>query len=119
MSTMEYARRLADSPLGRVAILLVGIAVIYAALMLYPPVEPVVWWAFPVILVLVGISELYRHGASNALSIAAGTLVVLGGVSRALYQLVPMDETTGTVANVIPILGIFAMMFAQHYRENE
>ena len=30
-----------------------------------------------------------------------------------------MDEFTGTVANVIPLCGIFAMMYAQHYRENE
>jgi hypothetical protein len=48
-----------------------------------------------------------------------GSLFVLGGISRVLYQLVPMDEFTGTVANLIPLFGVFAMMYAQHYRENE
>ncbi len=30
-----------------------------------------------------------------------------------------MDELTGTVANLIPLFGLFALMYAQHYRENE
>ncbi|MCO8256142.1 hypothetical protein NKF26_20230 [Haladaptatus sp. AB618] len=119
MSTAEYARRLTDHPLGRLVILIAGITVIGAALLFYPPFGTVVWWLFPTLFVLVGVSELYFRGADGPLSMAAGSLLVLGGVSRALYQLVPMDEFTGTVANVIPLFGIFAMMYARHYGENE
>jgi len=119
MNTVEYAGRLADHPLGRLAILIVGIAVLVSAMMFYPPFGTVVWWAYPTMFVLFGAKELYFHGGDSTLSIVAGSLFVLGGISRALYQLVPMDEFTGTVANLVPLFGVFAMMYAQHYRENE
>lgn len=119
MNTVKYANRLADHPLGRLAILLLGIAVLGAAMVFYPPFGTVVWWGFPTMFVLKGVWELYFHGADSTLSVVAGSLFVLGGVSRALYQLVPMDEFAGTVANLVPLFGVFAMMYAQHYRENE
>ncbi|ODR80298.1 hypothetical protein BG842_05865 [Haladaptatus sp. W1] len=119
MNAVKYADRLADHPFGRLAMLVVGSAVLGATMAFYPPFETVVWWAFPTVIVLVGVWELYFHGADSTLSIVAGSLFVLGGISRALYQLVPMDETTGTVANLVPAFGVFAMMYAQHYRENE
>ena len=118
MNTVRYANRLADHPLGRVAVLVVGIAVLVSAMMFYPPFGTVVWWAFPTMFVLFGVKELYLHG-DGTLSVVAGSLFVLGGISRALYQLVPMDEFTGTVANLVPLFGVIAMMYAQHYRENE
>ncbi|EFW91564.1 hypothetical protein ZOD2009_13411 [Haladaptatus paucihalophilus DX253] len=119
MNTVKYADRLADHPLGRLAILIVGIAILVSAMMFYPPFGSVVWWAFPTLFVLKGVWELYFHGADSTLSVVAGFLLVLGGISRALYQLVPMDEFTGTVANLILLFGVFAMMYAKHYRENE
>ncbi|KZN22728.1 hypothetical protein A4G99_18450 [Haladaptatus sp. R4] len=119
MSAVKYADRLTDHPFGRLVILIAGITVLGAAPLFYPPFGTVVWWLFPTLFVLKGVWELYFRGADGPLSMAAGSLLVLGGVSRALYQLVPMDEFTGTVANVIPLFGIFAMMYVQHYRENE
>ncbi|WP_231187117.1 hypothetical protein [Haladaptatus sp. DYF46] len=118
MNTVEYADRLAEHPFGRLAILVVGIAVFGAAMVSYPPFRTVVWWGLPTMFVLFGVKELYLHGDST-LSLVAGSLFVLGGISRALYQLVPMDEFAGTVANLVPLFGVFAMMYAQHYRENE
>ncbi|GKZ16163.1 hypothetical protein [Haladaptatus sp. T7] len=119
MSAVKYADRLADHPFGRLAILVVGIAVLVGGMVLYPPFGTVVWWAFPTMFVLFGVKELYFHGTDSTLSLVAGSLFVLGGISRALYQLVPMDEFAGTVANLVPVFGVFAMMYAQHYRENE
>jgi hypothetical protein len=119
MNTAKYANRLADRPLGRLAIFLVGIAVLGTVMVFYPPFRTVVWWGFPTMFVLRGVWELYFHGADSTLSIVAGSLFVLGGISRALYQLVPMDEFTGTAANLVPVFGIFAMMYPQQYRENE
>jgi hypothetical protein len=119
MNAVKYADRIADHPLGRLAILVVGIAVLGAAMVFYPPFGTVVWWAYPTMFVLFGAKELYFHGADSTLSIVAGSLFVLGGISRMLYQLVPLDEFAGTVANLIPLFGVFAMMYAHHYRENE
>jgi len=30
-----------------------------------------------------------------------------------------LNELAGTVANLVPVVGIFADMFAHHYRERE
>jgi len=101
------------------AILLVGIGVIGVALVLYPPFGAVLWWSLPVILVFTGIWELYFHGRSGFPSLVAGSLLVIGGASRALYQLVPMDEATGTVTNLLAVVGICAILFGRQYRKNE
>lgn len=119
MTATEYVRRVSDHPLGRVVVLLLGVAGVYGILTVSPPIRPLVWWAFPVLLVLWGATRLYRHGFDSPLTVIAAGLLLLGGVSRGVYQLVPMDEFAGTVANLIPLFGIIAVLFDQHYRDHE
>ena len=119
MNTVAYIQRFSNHLLGRLAIILTGVFVIYCVLTLYPPIEPVIWWAFPVLIFIWGGSRLYYYGVRRPLTVIAGCLLMLGGISRALFQLIPMDELTGTVANLIPFLGLIAEMYAQHYREHD
>jgi len=87
--------------------------------MLYPPLRDVVRWFLPLGLIIWGGSRVYRYGRKDLLSLIAGCLLILGGITRAVFQLIPLNELAGTVANLIPVVGIFAEMFAHHYRERE
>lgn len=55
----------------------------------------------------------------DSLSPVAGGLLVIGGVSRGLFQAVPMGELAGMIANLIPTIAIFTELFASHYREQK
>lgn len=119
MSVVESARRVTDSVLGRLAILLVGIILVYGLVTQYPASRPLFIWGPPVILVLWGTSNLYRYGVARPLTLIAGCLLILGGISHAVFTLVQLGELAGAVARTIPGIGIFVEMFAQHYREQE
>ncbi len=86
---------------------------------LYPPLRDVVQWFLPLGLILWGVSRVYRYGRNDLLSLIAGCLLILGGITRAVFQLVPLSELAGTGANLVPVVAIFSEMFAQHYREQE
>ena len=105
--------------LGRILLLLVGGIVIAATVTLYPPLRDVVQWSFPLGLIIWGGSRVYLYGRNELLSLIAGCLLILGGITCAVFQLIPLNETAGAVANLIPVVGIFAEMFAHHYRERE
>ena len=119
LSMLESANGIWKRPLGRVLAILVGVCLVYGSLTVYPPIRPVIWWSLPLLLIIWGLSRLYLYGGDVSLTLIAGCLLILGGITRALFQLVPMSEFTGTVANLIPLAGIFAEMFASHYRENK
>lgn len=114
-----YVRRLNARPLGRIVLLVAGIAVVSGTLILYPPMRSVVWWSFPVVLFVWGVSRIYYYGMNRPLTVIAACLLVAGGISRAVFQLVPTNELTGTVANLVPFLGIVAETYAHHYRERD
>jgi hypothetical protein len=46
-------------------------------------------------------------------------LLILGGITHAVLQLIPVNELAGTVANLIFVVAIFSEMFAHHYRKQE
>ena len=115
----EIGHAIWDRPLGRILLLLVGGTVIAATVMLYPPLRDVVQWFLPLGLIIWGGSRVYRYGRKDLLSLIAGCWLILGGITRAVFQLTPLNETAGAVANLIPVVGIFAEMFAHHYREQE
>lgn len=66
-----------------------------------------------------GISRFYFHGISRSLNSVAGGLLVMGGVSRGFFQAFSMDELTGAVANLIPVIAVFIELFASHYRKQK
>jgi hypothetical protein len=78
--------------------------------------RPVIWWPFPLMLSIWGLSLLYIYRAGDTLTLIAGCLLVIGGITRGLFQFIPMTEFTGTAANLIPLIGVFTEMFAHHYR---
>lgn len=106
-------------PLGRILAIFVGVCFLYGALTVYPPIRPVIWWSIPVVLIIWGLSRLYLYGVGDFLTLIAGSLLILGGLTRGLFQLAPMNEFIGAVANGITFAGIVAEIFAQHYRESQ
>jgi len=108
-----------DGLLGRMLLLLVGGIVIAVTVTVYLSLRGVVLWSFPLGLIIWGGSRVYLFRRNERLSLIAGCLLILGGITRAVFQLIPLNELAGTVANLIPVVGIFAEMFAHHYRERE
>jgi len=108
-----------DRPLGRIVLLLVGGLVIAVTVTLYPPLRDVVQWFLPLGLIIWRGSRVYLYGRNDLLSLIAGCLLILGGITHAVFQLIPLNELAGTVANLIPVVAIFSEMFAHHYREQE
>ena len=92
---------------------------LYGALTVYPPIRPLIWWSIPVVLIIWGLSRLYLYGVDDSLALIAGSLLILGGLTHGLLQLVAMNQFIGTVANGIIFVGIVAEIFAQHYRESQ
>lgn len=119
MSVGQSADKVWNSPIGRLVTLLVGGGLVAGALTMYPQILPVVRWAVPVSFVLWGASRLYLYGVGDSLSLAAGCLLILGGFTSASYLLISMDELTGTVAQLVPVIGIFTELFAAHYRNQD
>ncbi|WP_227354206.1 hypothetical protein [Haladaptatus salinisoli] len=119
MNVPESIRDIGERPLGRVLVILVGLCLVFGVMTLFLPIRPLIWWSLPVLLIIWGISTLYRYGVGKSLTLLAGCLLILGGITRALFQLISMSEFIGTVANLVPLAGIFAEMFAHHYRENK
>ncbi|WP_226004473.1 hypothetical protein [Natrinema salinisoli] len=105
--------------LGRIAIVLIGIVGLYGAMTLYPPLYHVVRWSIPITVVLWGVSRFHLYGFRRPLTVIAGCLLILEGITRGLFQFVPLSELGGAVANLVLVIGIFAEMYAQHYRERE
>jgi len=114
---VEYVRRFTNHLLGRLVIILTGVVAVYWGVIQYPPIRPVIEWTFPVILFLWGGSRLYIYGIHKPLTVIAGCLLMAGGLSLALFQLLPMSEMAGTAANLIPFSGILAEIYADHYRK--
>ena len=108
-----------DRLLGRMLLLLVGGIVIAVTVTVYPSLRGVVLWSLPLGLIIWGGSRVHLYGRNELLSLIAGCLLILGGITRAVFQLIPLNELAGTVANLIPVVGIFTEMFAHHYRERE
>ena len=116
MTVRQLAGKVWEHPFGRFLSLIVGAVLVARALTLYPQIVPAVKWVTPVGLVLWGVSRFYLFGVGNPLTSVAGCLLVLGGFTYASYMLVPMGEITGTMAQLVPIIGIFVNLFATHYR---
>ena len=119
MNLLDSANTIWKRPLARVLAIVVGIFFVYGVLTVYPPIRPVLWWLFPLSLTTWGLSRIYLFGVGTLLNLIAGCLLILGGITRGLFQLFPMSEFSGTIANLIPLMSIFAEMFAHHYREKE
>ena len=119
MGTLESIRRIGDDSVGLVGLVLLGVVIVFGLVTLYPPVRPAFRWALPLGAVAWGASTLYLHGFDRPLTALAGCLLVLGGVTRGAFQLVPMGEAAGTAANLVLVVGLFAEMFARHYHERE
>ncbi|MGQ3330064.1 hypothetical protein [Halorubrum sp. FL23] len=116
MNVSQSADTVWNNPVGRLLTLLVGGGLVAGVLTIYPQLLPVVRWVVPVSLVFWGASRLYRYGVADSLSLAAGCLLMLGGFTYASYLLISMGELAGTVAQLVPVVGIFVEMFAAHYR---
>lgn len=119
MTVRRWVDEVWRNPIGRLLSLLFGAGLVAGALTLYPRLLPLVRWAGPVCLVLWGASRFYLHGAGKPPTAAAGCLLILGGFTYALYLLVPMGELTGTVARLVPVIGIFGELFAAYHRERD
>ena len=119
MSVSQSAEKVWGNPFGRLVTLLVGVGLVFGALSQYPRILPLIEWAIPVGFVLSGVSRVYRYGTGDYLTSAAGCLLILGGVTLAVYQLVPMGELTGAVAHLVPTAGIFVELLAAHYRSQD
>jgi len=119
MNIRDVGHAVWERPLGRILLLLVGGTVIAVTVTLYPSLRDVIQWSFPLGLIIWGGSRVYLYGRRDLLSLIAGCLLILGGLTRAGFQLVSLNELAGTVANLVPVVGIFADMFAHHYRERE
>lgn len=115
MSVSQSVDMVWNNPIGRLLTLLVGGGLVAGVLTIYPQLLPVVRWVVPVSLVFWGASRLYRYGVADSLSLAAGCLLILGGFTYASYLLISMGELAGTVAQLVPVVGIFVEMFAAHY----
>jgi len=116
MTVRQSADKVWGNPIGRLLSLIVGVVLLAGALTLYPQIVPVVKWVTPVCLVLWGASRFYLYGVGNSLTTLAGCLLVLGAFTYASYLLVPMSEAPGTMAQIVPVVGIFVDLFATHYR---
>lgn len=119
MSAGRSASKVWKHPIGRLLSLLVGGGLIAGVLATYPQILPVIRWAIPVCLVLGGAFRFYFYGTGDSLTVAAGCLLVLGGATYAFHLLTSMGERTATLAQLVPVIGIFAEMFAAHYRNQE
>ena len=119
MNIRDVGHAVWERLLGRILLLLVGGTVIAVTVTLYPSLRDVIQWSFPLGLIIWGGSRVYLYGRRDLLSLIAGCLLILGGLTRAGFQLVSLNELAGTVANLVPVVGIFADMFAHHYREQE
>ncbi|QKY19198.1 hypothetical protein B4589_001950 [Halolamina sp. CBA1230] len=116
MNVDRAVRTVWRRPIGRLAVLLVGCGLLAGVLTLRPGLVPVVRWSLPVGFVLWGASRLL-DGVGDPLTAAAGCLLLLGGFTYASYLLVPMGELGATVAQFVPIVGVFVELFAAHYRD--
>lgn len=94
-----------DHLLGLILLLLVGGIVIAVTVTVYPSLRGVVLWPFPLDLIIWGGSRVYLYGRNEGLRLIAGCLLILGGITRAVFQLSPLNERAGTVANPIPVWG--------------
>lgn len=119
MNFGQSASMVWKSPIGRLLTLLIGGGLVAGVLTMYPQTLPVVRWTIPVCFVLWGASRLYFDGVGNSLSLTAGCLLILGGFTYASYLLISMGELSGTVALLVPVIGIFVEMFASHYRSQD
>ena len=119
MSVSQAVRTVWGRPTGRLAVLLVGCGLLAGVLTLHPGLVPVVRWFLPVGFVLWGASRFFLDGVGDPLTAAAGCLLLLGGVTYASFLLVPMSELEATVAQLVPIVGVFVELFAAHYRDGD
>ena len=119
MKIRDVGQAIWDRLLGRMLLLLIGGLVIAVTVTLYPPLRDVVQWFLPLGLIIWGGSRVYLYGRNDLLSLIAGCLLILSGITHAVFQLIPLNELAGTVANLIPVVAIFSEMFAHHYREQE
>ncbi|EMA15411.1 hypothetical protein ACNO8S_19970 (plasmid) [Haloarcula sp. KBTZ06] len=119
MAVSHSVEKVWGNPFGRLLTLLVGVGLGFGAVSLYPPIFPMIEWAISVWFVLWGVSRFYVYGIADPLTSAGGSLLMLGGFTLALHQLIPMGELAGAIANFIPALGIFVELFAEHYREQD
>ena len=119
MTVFRYGRVVMSNPAGRLLSVLVGVLLIGWLSTIFLWVMSILWWSIPAILVIWGLSRFYLFGFEYRLTVIAGFLLIVGGASRALFQLVSLSEFTGAIANLVPALGIFAEMFADHYRNQD
>ncbi|RZV05226.1 hypothetical protein BDK88_4249 [Natrinema hispanicum] len=117
MSVIQSAEKAWGNLSVRLLTLVVGVGLVVGLLSLYPQILPVIEWTIPLGLIFWGVSRFYLYGVGDTLTSTAGCLLILGGFTLALYQLIPMGELTGTVAHLIPTTGIFVELFAVHYRD--
>jgi len=119
MSVRQPLHRIWENPIGRLLTLFVGMCLVAGLLTLYPQSLPAIEWGVSVGLVLWGVTRFSLYGVDATPTLAAGCLLILGGFSYASYLFIPMSELHGTVAQLIPVIGIFAELFATHYRNQE
>ena len=119
MCVDQSADKVWNNPIGCLLILLVGVGFVAGVLTMYPQFLPVLRWAMPVCLVLWGISRFYLYGVEDPLTMVSGCLLILGGFTYASYLLISMGELTGTIAQFVPMTGIFTELFAAHYRTQD
>ncbi|WP_435101065.1 hypothetical protein [Halarchaeum sp. P4] len=119
MSVTRVAKAVWGSPFGRLVALLLGVGLVGGVLLLSPPLLPVVEWAIPVGLVLWGVSWFSLYEVGDTLSSVAGCLLLLGGVTLAVSQLVPLGELSGVVARLVPTTGVLVALFAEQYRHDD
>jgi hypothetical protein len=119
MSVSQSAGKVWGNPFGRLLTLLIGVTLVFGALSLYPQILPMIKWAISVGFVLWGASRFYLYGVDDLLNSAAGCLLLLGGLTLAAYRLMPMGDITSALAHLIPTIGIFVELFANHYRNHD
>lgn len=102
---------------ARVGGLVAGILLVFQIYSRFPRTRPILEWSVPALLVLWGVSRLYIARSGDVLTLVAGCLLLLGGITRASHLSLPMTEFQGTVANFVPALGIVAELFTSHYRD--
>lgn len=119
MSVSQSAEEIWENPFGRLLTLLIGVSLVFGTLTLYPQTFPIINWAIPVVFVLWGVSRFYLYGVDDKLTTVAGCLLLIGGLTLAAYRLVPVGDLTDALAHLIPTLGIFIELFANHYRNHD